>query len=328
MASTTSQRQEGEGADRASAQTAFHHGAVFYRDEDEFLAGMVPPVREALAAEQPVLVALTARNTRRLQAELGDEAEPVEFLEMEKVGGNPARIIPIWREFVGAHVSRDRAGLGIGEPIWADRSSDELVECQHHEVLLNVAFRDDPAWTLLCPYDTTALDDSVLDEAMRSHPVFTQGAEEGASDAFAAALDGRPFNGAVSDPPADAETIEFGAHGVRTVRERVARRAHEAGLSDARADDLALAVNELTANSVRHGGGGGELSLWESDERLVCEVRDAGRIEGPLLGRIRPGADWIGGRGLWMVNQLCDLLQIRTGPEGNLTRVQMRLDAA
>ena len=265
MASTTSRhRNGGEGADRATPRTEFRHGAVFYRDEDEFLAGLVPPIRDALAAGQPVLAALKAPNTRRLQAELGDEAERVGFLEMEKVGVNPARIIPVWREFVEANVSRDRPALGIGEPICADRSADELVECQHHEALLNVAFRDDPAWTLLCPYDMS-LDDSVLEEAKRSHPVLVRGEAERASEEFATAPHGRPFNGPLSDAPADADTVQFGADGVGMVRERVAGRARAAGLSDMRTYDLVLAVNELTANSVRHGGGGGELSLWEQD---------------------------------------------------------------
>jgi MEDS: MEthanogen/methylotroph, DcmR Sensory domain len=42
---------------------------------------------------------------------------------------------------------------GIGEPLFATRSADELVECQRHEALLNLAFQDAPGFWLLCPYD-------------------------------------------------------------------------------------------------------------------------------------------------------------------------------
>jgi hypothetical protein len=32
-----------------------------------------------------------------------------------------------------------------------------------------------------------------------------------------------------------------------------------------------------------------------------------------------------GGKGLWVVNQLCDLVQARTGPAGTTTRLHMSL---
>jgi anti-sigma regulatory factor (Ser/Thr protein kinase) len=329
LESTTSTgRDRGRGPDQASPHTGIHHAAVFYGDEDEFHAGVASPIQAALAQDQPVLVALTADNTRRLRGQIGEEAERVEFLEIETVGLNPARVIPAWREFVDSNVSAGEPALGISESIWADRTADELTECHHHEALVNLAFGSDPAWSLLCLYDTASLPDGVLDEAMRSHPVLARGGTEGRSDEFAP-VGGRPFDGPLAEVPAGVETRAFGAEGIASIREMVTARARDAGLSAMRAEDLALAVNELTANSVRHGGGEGELRIWEQAEqrRLVCEVRDAGRIHGALLGRIRPGADWVGGRGLWMVNQLCDLFQIRALPEGNLARVQMRIDA-
>jgi hypothetical protein len=48
-------------------------------------------------------------------------------------------------------------------------------------------------------------------------------------------------------------------------------------------------------------------------------------LEDPLVGRERPAPEWITGRGLWMANQLCDLVQIRSLPDGNVVRLQMNL---
>jgi hypothetical protein len=45
----------------------------------------------------------------------------------------------------------------------------ELVECQRHESLLDLAFNGADGFYLLGPYDTASLDDAVLDEACRSH---------------------------------------------------------------------------------------------------------------------------------------------------------------
>jgi hypothetical protein len=36
-----------------------------------------------------------------------------------------------------------------------------------------------------------------------------------------------------------------------------------------------------------------------------------------------PDPDPESGRGLWLVNQLCDLVQIRSGPSGTTIRVHM-----
>src|SRR5213078_2999554 len=104
---------------------------------------------------------------------LGDDANRVTFADMAKVGANPARIIPAWKAFAAdaAGTAARRPFRGIGEPIWAGRSADELIECQRHEALLNLAFVDTPGFRLLCPYDVSSLGPDVLDEARRSHPI-------------------------------------------------------------------------------------------------------------------------------------------------------------
>jgi anti-sigma regulatory factor (Ser/Thr protein kinase) len=56
---------------------------------------------------------------------------------------------------------------------------------------------------------------------------------------------------------------------------------------------------------------------------VVCEVTDAGYFDQPLAGRRRPDADRVGGRGMWLVNQLCDLVQVRTLPEGTVVRMHL-----
>jgi len=47
---------------------------------------------------------------------------------------------------------------------------------------------------------------------------------------------------------------------------------------------------------------------------LICEVHDTGQIADPLAGRRLPSPTAVGGFGLWLVNHLCDLVQVRTGP--------------
>jgi len=75
---------------------------------------------------------------------------------------------------------------------------------------------------------------------------------------------------------------------------------------------------------VVHGGGGGTLRIWQEDDLLICEVNDKGRIVDPMLGRERPALAQGGGHGMWLANQLCDLVQVRALPHGSAVRLHMR----
>ena len=51
---------------------------------------------------------------------------------------------------------------------------------------------------------------------------------------------------------------------------------------------------------------------------------DAGRIADPLAGRQRPTSGQSGGHGLWLCNQICDLVQLRTFATGSVVRLHTR----
>ena len=134
-----------------------------------------------------------------------------------------------------------------------------------------------------------------------------------------------PFPGALQAPTVRVERFAFGPEDLATVRWRVFDWASALGLGSERTEHLVGAVNELTSNSVRHGGGRGELRMWCEERMLLLEVRDRGHISEPLQRRTRPAPGQPTGRGLWLADQLSDLLQIRSGPEGSIVRVHMLL---
>jgi hypothetical protein len=65
------------------------------------------------------------------------------------------------------------------------------------------------------------------------------------------------------------------------------------------------------------------MRIWLERSSLVCEIRDSGRFDNPLADRKRPSKDFGSPRGLWLANQLCDLLQIRTMPDETVVRLHM-----
>jgi anti-sigma regulatory factor (Ser/Thr protein kinase) len=290
----------------------FRHEALLYAGLDGFLDGTLSFVRGALEADEPILVAVGAGKIAALRGELGAAADGVAFADMAEIGANPSRIIPAWREFLGLQARRRGAIRGIGEPIWAGRTRAELVECQRHESLLNLAFAGTPAFRLMCPYDTAALGADVIEEAERSHPHVVEAGQERDSATYRG-LDAvaEPFDVPLPEPPAGADELRFGASSLTLVRDFVARAGERAGLGVDGIGDLVLAIAEVTGNSIRHGGGRGVVRTWEEPGALVVEVEDGGLIDDPLAGRRRPDPAQVGGWGLWLANQLCDLVQVR-----------------
>jgi anti-sigma regulatory factor (Ser/Thr protein kinase) len=304
---------------------AFVHDALFYAGEREFLDGTVSFIRAGVDAGEPTLVVVSAAKIAKLRGALDGDAGQVLFADMAAVGTNPARIIPAWRRFVDQHAGGGRPLRGIGEPIWPERSAHELVECQRHESLLNLAFADAPPFRLLCPYDVEALDESVIEEARCSHPAVVDNGTRLDSVSFCG-LDAiaEPFDRPLPEPPESAEVLEIDERSVASIRRHVRLRAAAADLSAARTHYLVLAVHEIATNSVRHGGGIGVLQIWQEEGSLICEIRDGGKISDPLVGRRFPDAEGEGGRGIWIANQVCDLVQVRTFEGGNAIRLHMR----
>jgi anti-sigma regulatory factor (Ser/Thr protein kinase) len=122
------------------------------------------------------------------------------------------------------------------------------------------------------------------------------------------------------DPMAYPYTTDLAA--IRTV---VHRYAIQAGLSEARAIDLTLAVSEVAANTVKHAKSPGSLNIWYDANEIVCQIHDEGVITDPLAGRREPSLDALGGHGLWIVNQVCDRVEIQSGENGTTIRLHMNL---
>jgi anti-sigma regulatory factor (Ser/Thr protein kinase) len=303
----------------------FRHEALLYAGEEEFLAGTVPFIRDGVRLDEPVLVVESAPKIALLRATLGEDADAVFFADMAAVGANPARIIPAWQDFVSHRGAGEKRVRGVGEPIWPDRSRAELIECQRHESLLNVAFAGGRPWSLLCPYDTTLLGPEVIDEARRSHEYVTERGRARPSDDYRGVERcGWPQDTPLPEPPPRSPWLAFDRDRLITVRRAVTRFATAAGLGATRATELATAVNEVATNSVVHGGGQGMLRMWLDSGTLMCEVSDAGRYDRPLAGRERPGDRPGDPRGLWLANQLCALVQMRTLDTGTVVRLHMK----
>ena len=304
------------------AHVGYQHEAFIYRGDDDFLSGLVPFVHDGVARGQPVMVAVREPRLGLLRDALEADADDVVFVDMMELGANPARIIPAWQHFVDDKAGPGQPVRGIGEPVWAGRRPAEIVECQLHEALLNLAVESDAPLWLRCPYDASALDAAVLGEAARSHPALVDGESHQLSRSYGGADHVVNMFGAGLPEPRTDDVSSYKFTDVSQVRTIVTRHAAEADIDSGRAQDLAVAMTEVATNSVRHGGGQGTLRTWRELDSLVCEVADQGQICDPLVGRRMPSLTAEGGRGVWLVNQLADLVQLRSTPEGTTVRLR------
>jgi anti-sigma regulatory factor (Ser/Thr protein kinase) len=299
----------------------FEHEALFYRGDSDFLAGLLPFVRDGLNSGEAVVVAEPRGRLDMLREALDDDASAVEFLDMADIGANPGRIIGVWAAALDRHTRAGRTLRGVGEPAFPGRRTAELVECRLHEMLLNHAFDGGSGWRLLCPYDQEHLTRGVLQAALHTHPVRSTSTTRLSSDAYAHGGHVAAFAEGLPEP---GDTVLRGVYGpgdVPATRRTVAQWARSCGLPEKHVEALELAASELATNSIRHGGGTGTVAMWLDHTAAVVQFTDAGTVTDPLIGRLSPPLDQEGGRGLYLVNQLCDLVQVRSSDRGTTVRV-------
>ncbi|BCJ50840.1 hypothetical protein Asp14428_23150 [Actinoplanes sp. NBRC 14428] len=131
-----------------------------------------------------------------------------------------------------------------------------------------------------------------------------------------------PFAG----PPVGAasDALSYSAPGdLAAVRAFVASRAAALGLAGGRVELLVLAVSELATNTLQHTTGGGVVRVFTQAGVLVCDVVDQGPLR--VMGRSMPAADALGGRGLAIVERVCDEVETSAVAEGTRVRVRLHL---
>jgi anti-sigma regulatory factor (Ser/Thr protein kinase) len=301
-------------------RSGFVHEALVYRDEAELDTALQAFVHDAAAAGEPVLIAMPSHHLDRARRVVGDEVGEIRFEDLGRVGRNPGRVLPMIEEWVVAHSGRARV---VSEVVWPGRSYAESIEGLRHEALVNYALADSEA-KVMSPFDAEHLDPDVLAGVEMTHPTVLDGGRRRASIAYRDPL-AVPFDelwplpeppGPVSEHPLQGSLLDL--------RHAVADDPALGSLSAQRRSDLVLAVNEAATNAVRHGDDECLTRIWHEGDEVVTEVSMHTGIPDVMAGRRRPPADALDGRGLWLINQVCDLVELRSTPSGTTLRLHVR----
>ncbi len=301
------------------------HEALLYRTPGGFAQQIRAFVAGAGTADEPVLAVLPPASLKLAQNALAAEANAVRWESMWELGRNPSCLLAVYQGWIDSHPGPVRV---IGEPVWPGRSYAEIVECLRHEALINHELAAAPVCAL-CPYDAERLDAAALSGAEITHPSLIDDAgrrrrSEGYGEPLEVATGSRWPQAA----PAEPVTEHTFAGDLRSLRHAVARDPIAGTLGRERRADLVFAVSEAASNAVKHGDGTCTARLWSDGDAVITEVVTRSAMPDALAGRRRPDWDAAGGRGLWLINQVCDLVELRSDTEATVLRMHLHERAA
>jgi hypothetical protein len=310
----------------SSDQRTLEHWACIYDDDSQFLETVLPFLADGLTLGEPVLAVTTPANLELLGAALGERSAEVDYAESAFFGRRPPRrVAAFYRYWKGSQGNSQGGRVRIlAEPVWAGRSAREITAWTRMEAALNVTLAP-TSISMICPYDARTTDASILDDALRTHPGQVAGsrcspsAQYSDPAAFARSCD----TGPLARPPDGAETFGFDGD-LRGLRRFIVGAAGAHGLTGDRADMLVLAVSEVGAYLKSRWPASATVRTWEQPGAIVCDFRQPGAsITDPFLG-LRPAELVPGdGDGLWLANQICDWLDIRSDPAGSTIQLEV-----
>jgi anti-sigma regulatory factor (Ser/Thr protein kinase) len=305
------------------------HDALLYDSVDELTGAAVPFLQEGLAAGDAAVIAAGARTVGVL-AEALDEDPRVHVLERSDVysARTPTAITAFRRlaeRCLAEGISRVRV---VGEVDFGPTERDWL-EWQRYEAVINVALADWPLWGL-CVFDTQRLPEQVLTSTLRTHPNLATPQSRGSNPLFG---DPVRYLRSLPVPPEPLENTppRLAALDVKDfigLRHAVATELATTDAPREVLEDFLIAVDEVTANAVRHGHPPVDVALWISFDRLVSTVSDGGRgWDDPFAGYAPAHGEDLsrGGMGLWLARQLCDHLDITHHEDGVTVRLTTHL---
>ena len=301
------------------------HTALTYRTTDELVGVLTPLVGKWLSGSDRVIVSLEPGRLDALRSELGTDAEHVWWSDASRRPPHPARRLRVIHEVV-----EDERHLGhghvrfVGERSFPAGMPELVAEWERFDVVLDDALAGAPL-TVVCTFDLTTAPERALEHVGATHPML--GVDPALpSTEYRRSADVLDVPSAL--PPLPPAASHLGgrvspAHARTLVRDVLGGARGHVSVMQA-ADDLTVAVTELVTNAWQAGARSIDVWCWRSRGEIGVQVDDDGRgLRAPLAGYRRPAAGAAGGRGLWIVRQLADLVEIAY--DGRGTRVRARI---
>ncbi len=298
-----------------------YHETAFFGSDEEFLAVVVPFLRDGVAAGEPTVSLFGERHQGLVRSALGTGSGVV-FIDGDRHYQRPAVAIKRHREMLGGYVAEGATqiriagdvphpGVGVPWEWWA-----------RYEAAANTVYNEFPMYGL-CPYDTRTAPAEVLDHARRTHAYVVM--PDGRRERSPLYQDPRDFLAtAVNswEDPLEAlpPAVELVDPVVRHARLAVAGLQDIAGLAVDDLNGLVLSTSEAVTNALLYGRAPVRVRAWAVPGRIVVTVTDSGPGPADPSSGLMPGSG-PGGLGLWLAHQLCSYVSLRRAPDGFTIRL-------
>src|SRR3954447_9156849 len=257
----------------SSDGTALRHNALVYESKDEYLARAVPFLKAGIELGEGAVVAHTKPGLAMMREALGPEAARVTFVDVSAAYTRPARTLAAYHQ-VYVEQLRKTPTLRAVADVQFGPDPNEWDLWTGYEAVFNRSFGHLPAW-VLCSYDANGIPDPVIEGVWQTHPEVLAEEVWSASEHFE---DPDRLLRRVTPTPvplAGLRSIGFGGD-LEELRERLARELVAQGVSPEQSLDMLLAVTEVGANAIEHGGGIVDVRHGRAGGRFVCEILDGG----------------------------------------------------
>ena len=310
---------------RGAPTGRYAHDALLYDSPGQLVDVAAPFVLDGLAAGDAAVIA-TGPGTADLLREAVGGHPRLHVLERGDVyrARTPAAITT-FRRFAELRASEGARRVRVVGEVDFGTTERHWLEWQRYEAVINDALAGWPLWGL-CVFDAQRLSEPLLATARHTHSrlATAHGTED--NPHFVEPAD---YLRALPVPAEPLEDTVPRLHASHVADFASLRRALAGELAGVPADpdvvqDFLLAVDEMTSNALRHGGRPIDLRLWIGTDRIVCTIGDHGTgWDDPFAGYGPAHGEDLsrGGMGLWLARQLCDHVDISTGPDGALVRL-------
>jgi anti-sigma regulatory factor (Ser/Thr protein kinase) len=299
------------------------HTALFYRDDADATARVVPIVESAIERKVAVLLCLDDAKQRLVAERLGEAVGGVTFLPAGVRYERPIDAMEHLASFVDAQLASGAAGVhSIGELTLDGSERDH--EWIRYEAAVNEVFEALPV-EFTCLYDGARLPVGALSNVCRTHALLDRGGGSVVSEAYTGARAACEHLGVVSIAPLRAPDHVLGPLGSSKHARAAVAEAIGATRWSRLDGSLELIVSELVTNAVLHARSSATLTMWLDADAVVVQVCDDGPgLDDPFAG-LRPPAFPARGAGLWISRHLSTAMTVQRRTGGG-TEVTVRLD--
>lgn len=294
--------------------TGYRHVAHVGRVDASAAQQVLPLLRAGLERGDPLVLACSAPLASVLRAGLPPGA-PVAVVDEAVIDGRAATALAGYTALIDEHAPSRGHRLQLVTD--STRHCAGVTAWLQTEALLNHVLAD-RALDHLCVMDLDGLgDDAVL--ARATHRLLLRDSRVVSNPAWREPTEVLRELGSSHGPdPVESTPPVLSVDDLtdlRALRRALNTSLRDGPLSADDAEDLVLAIDEVTANAAEHGVPPVDVRLWVTPERVLCSITDRGPgFDEPLAGYgPAHGTDLsVGGMGLWLARRAVDLMT--TGP--------------